>query len=1121
MMYCQSSYYNTFIPYPTGAATYDPAVMNKPLPPHGRGFYETHPPPSFAFQRSASDEVPHDQTSRHKSNDKLPRVQSQRYARSPDIPQDPFTYSHRQQSGSHDEHPRSRDQPTNLDPFSPLVNSGATIATNISSHGKASNWDTFSQDQNPNERGVPQLLTTPTPDRLNDRERDLSLKRYGSQGTFSDDFVSPRISRESSGRTIKQGVSPSSLSVEMSQGRGRGVATSESDLSQMQEVPYRRLVQSPVPGNSSDDHPSPTPRTSDQERLVRASSPEAENTGEITRRVEEFTGMGVESIQAVSKKHTPELPRSKISRSSSYRRATKDGGIKIESPLIVRRCFSDETSSQRRNLGRMDTSAERDEASLSTELILSLRPEAEEPMNINSQDHMTSQDYPSQSHDIHMTTQSTSSSGLEGMLMSSNTTGQTTSETQTTTTSFNLTSPSVDNSVRESPEAIEQMDMQSAGALSGETNNDRVLLSPVFSQSNGQPLTTSKEFWASVLTELGRDASSEYDVGRSADSAQPGSYLFSLDDIRFPSLDPKNSARGNQGNPLNQQGNPLTTESLSLLSPFSTSNDNPVFPQAFSESDFLGDLSAPHPNQASQAPLLPRTDEDLTPKDGEELVQEVPKLTPAVGDIGIPSFNSGGGFDRAAMDVSSWVQDVSLATKGSSQSHPLSSLPAQVFGPGVAPRSYDVMSPIPEASQELTSSMSQPNNNRFSGSHFRSVSPISEQTSISDAQRSVSPNVPSAQSTSEHMSTPRSQSGTSEQGSTGQGSSVLTALNVGTLRAHQTGQAGLKTHQTSTSGVSGKEVNSEKEAQDTVRTGQTGTETHQTGFGSRPSALRVDHIQDEVVATLDHVSTSSESCDVSLASSARAQVGDGIMTSHDDQAVTPTQHTPSHTTLGGAVPLRHGRDSTSSSSPRPSQQLASNHNSSSESIEQGNSTQIFRGKSPQSTSSAPARIQVSLPRPQVVSEGPSSSGQRPLSPLATTTYRSTELLDTSGRDVDQSKQESQVTQSADHSQQRHEPMDGAQGNTVGTGIGYGIVGNGNGSQPPSASGMKGKRGSATQGSRFRYSQQRITDYPRSQQKISQDLEMMNLAISGMDFPSKCVYSVSASSLLFVFLVAWI
>lgn len=1058
--------------------------------------------------------MPHDQISRHKSHDKLPRVQSQRYTRplkSPDPAQVPFAHSKGPQTGSHDEHPKSHDKPTNLDPFSPF--SEAKIVTTTSSRSKVSGWDTFSQDHNPNEQGLPQLLTTPTSYRGNDRERDLSLKRYGSQGAFSDDFVSPHISRESSGRTIKQGVSPSSLSIE---GRGRGVATSESDLSQMQDVPYQRLVQSPAPGNSSDDHPSPTPRTSDQERLVRASSPEAENTGEITRRMEEFTGMGVESIQAVSKKHTPELPRSRISRSSSYRRATKEGGIKIESPLAVRRCFSDETSSQRRTWDqteRMDTSQEREEAGASMEPILSLRPDAEEPMNINSQDHMTSQDY--QSHDIHMTTQSTSSSGLEGMLMSSNTTGQTTSETQTTTTSFNLTSPSVDNSVRESPEAMEQMDVQSAGALSGETNNGRGLLSPVFSQSNGQPLTTSKEFWSSVLNELGRGDNSECGVEGSADTAQPGSYLFSLDDISFPSVDPKDSVGGNRGNLQNQQGNPLTAESLSLLSPFSTSNDNPVFPQALSESDFLGGLSVPPPNPNSPSPLLPRTDEDLTPKDGEGMIGNSPTLTTVGGEnpnVNIPTFNPGGEYVQPSMDVSSWVQDVSLATKDSSvfsQPHPLSSLPAQVFGP---PRTYDVMSPIPEASQELTSSMSQPNN-RFSGTHFRSVSPISERTSVSDIQRSMSPNMPSAQSTSEHVSTPHSQSGTSEQGSTGQGSSVLTALNVGTLRAQQTGQAGLEIRQTSTSGFSGEEATNETIGpQDIPRTGQTGIETNQTGFRSRPNTPRMDRIQDDVVVTLDHVSTSSESCDVSLASSARAQVGDGTDNLQDDQTHTPTQHTPSHTTEGLTISPHHERDSASSTSPHPNQQLPSNHNSSSESIEQGNTRQTFRGKSPQSTSSAPARIQGSLPRPQFVPEGPSTSGQRPLSPLATTTYRSTELLDVSGHDVSETRQEgtgqeSQVTLEADHSQQHSEPTNGAQGNTVGVGIGHGSMENGNGTQEASASGMKGKRGSAAQGSRFRYSQQRVTDYPRSQQKISQDLEMMNLAISGMDFPSKYVHTL--------------
>ena len=873
-------------------------------------------------------------------------------------------------------------------------------ARNYSNHSPPKRtWDTFNEEQN---TSIAQSESAP----INALGR-LALRREGSDA-FSDSFVSPQMSRQSSGHSVRHGV--------VSAGQGRGMGNSESDLSEAQEIPYQRLVPSPqTVGHSSDDHSSPTlRRTSDQERLVRGSSPEHEETTRSHRAVERGAG----SLAMVSKKRSPELSGPRVSRSSSYRMATVEGQLALESPLIVRRCYSDEVAREE----KMDTAIPEEPrgATAIDPLLLS---------NPSHDHHMTSQEFEPQSHDVHMNTQSegSPSSGAEGILMSSSTMGQTTTDTQTTNTSFNLTSPSQTASLRESPE---NMDVQSsAGAISENLSNDRGLLSPVFSNSNREPLAGNKEFWASVM---GR---SEAGGAGEGNTSQPGHYLFSLDDANF-SVD-------GTGNPSTSMGNSLSGDPVVILSPASTNNDQPLFPQAFSENDPLRNITIPSTSQSSTALPIPRTDEDLTPKDNDDVMGEIP--LPDLGPPGVfpnhstPSVNSSG---SGTMGISNWIQSVSFsnaslaATVTTTQSE-------QSFES--APRNY-IMSPIPEASQELTSSMSQPNShlNRLSGSQFRSVSPISEHTSSSDAQRSVSPRPPHLTRTESEQPSSQ-QSGTSEQGSTGQGSSVLTALNLGASETFQTQQTGSETGQTGLENGEARETRTNSgDAEDTANLVETDAPTVTVEIGQSQSGA-------------DHVTSSYES----MTSSARAEVG-GV---NEAQSSTPTpsRSTDATPTLGGEL--------VSSSSPHGN--LTSNRHSSNESIE--GSRPVFRGKSPQSVSSAPASFPPSVPRPSRTSD---STGQRPLSPLATTVHRSTEMLDTVGRTESGQEVAGAVSVNEAQASRMEQRPDGALDTS-----------------------LRPRRGGP--GNRFRYSQQRPADYPRSHQKISQDLEMMNLAISGMDNTNSC------------------
>ena len=936
--------------------------------------------------------------------------------------------SHYQQVESHDHLSRShnphvtRSHDKSRDPFlppDPKAQSYPGVRGSTKEHPTASNksWDTFTDDQRRfTSTFYPLSKSHDTPSQVDPRIESHTLRRYGSQGAFSDDFVGPRLSRESSNRSIPnlpqavQRVSSASrlrMSTEALHSRATG-GTSESDLSQVAEIQYQRLMASP--NAQSSDERSPTLRRSEMGRWAQRAA--VTTNADVIHSARVNKGREIGNQRAEYGDLTPDMPRSKVARSFSYRVAQRNGRMEFESPLSLRRCFSDEKTSSPHH----DSAVE----SMESKIAARGRGNVEERLGAFGMEILqqisafggTHSDQPAsqlhsasihdnkngastRDHPIVAAESASSSTGPDGILMSSGTAGKATTDTQTTGTSLELTNHSQSGQATNDQAGVEQMDTQSARETNEDLSemNSGGLLSPLFAtnSSTSQPLATNKEFWSNLLADFGSEEGNGRAEGGATklETSKPGFYLFSLEESSLPKLE-------NKQNTTFQQ-----SETGPLLSPIShQSQDLDIFPQALSsESNLLQEDDEPTPmcpNSMSQIPLLAAEDEELTPQEDEQ--QLLPKLDVQNG---------------TNVDVTSWLREVSRVTNQASISdhvsnHMTTSAPSSnVITPpinsqsvaAVAPlyagniRGYDIMSPIPEASQELTSSMSQPNTNRDGAvpdSRLRSVSPISEvrSTSPSARQTSVSPFRHSALSASDHTSTQHSQS-TSERGSTAQSSSVVTALQNASTRPGQT---------SSESATNLSELRAATPKQDT-----------QSDISSQSNPQR------------DHVSISSGSGDVSQTSSARAQVNVDV-----SSAVRTLMNTQSPDT---------NRDTQTASR----DQLQS-------SSESGEHQQRNRAGTPQSSSSAPACIQHSA---GVRREA------RALSPLATSNLSASTVLV---------------------------------------------------SQKPQSTSQGGRESGA---SRMRYSQQRASEYPRHQPRINQDLEMMNLAISGMDSQERSRQSSSS------------
>lgn len=940
-------------------------------------------------------------------------------------------------------------------------------------------WDTFGD-----ERGDEGLAFFPQPDRsppTGPRNEGLMLRRHSSSGAFSDDFVLQQISRESSARSIQQGVQrvssgsrPHGSSERL---LGRSGTTSESDLSQIQEFQYHRL------GNSPDER-SPLFNRGDQERLTRVSSPEAEQ--DLSCGMLEYSYRTRQGRTRAQAGFSPELsPRSKVARSNSYQRKAVDGKLKVESPLALRRCVSaDKPLSEKERDGdnmeaeSMDVTTAEPPTKKANNQNTPPLPELDvtPPLDkLGKQAQSESFSVDKHNAPYHHQHTNSSSTSPEGILMSNSMVGNTTNtETQTTSRSLDQ-SQRVEGAVEGSgSEFVERMDTQSGRDSSEER---ACLLSPILSSMASRCEVTpvsNKTFWSGILADSSRSS-------RNASAENGSHYPFSMEDSSVGSG--RSEHKQNHHQSAQKSRNPsegaTQDEDIVMISPITLHSQTglDIFPNALSletnpaHSDggvVLRDEISSNV-RTSQVPLLGGEDEELTPQEDGSMNQQ----------LQLP-----GRLEASTTrDVAAWVhEDLRRIATSQAAALPLSPpgfteqdiIPTSEGGLFYPPthRDYSMMSPIPEASQELTSSisMSQPNANihRLSGSHLRSqsrirsVSPISEQTNISVVDEaspppppprhgSVSPFRHAAVSTSDQISTQRSHDPIREHGSTAERSDVVTSTGqhlhfVDTLRTAATASGNssdvvscatpvVKDQDRGDEHAQAKDNGSNmicqlrsRSATPQIASGANSREG--SVVGSRRGALQTDRpsIHTEANLSPNHPTTveqlsgtSSGSREVSLTSSAsnRAQVT-------IDMSSAVHTLTSSLTTHPSSAHRVHPRpQSVINYSREPIQ-------SSSESLGRGSQ---LRGTTPQSTSSAPAQIQHNVDPIQF---------HREVSP--------------------------NVTMTAAHRHNIPQPRAQHQAGPV-------------------ASAQTSKR----------YSQQRATEMStRSQQRIHQDIEMMHLAISGMD-----------------------
>ena len=901
----------------------------------------------------------------------------------------------------------------------------------------------------------------------------LTLRRYSSSGAFSDDFViGPQLSRASSSRSVhvsqamRRVGSASRPHGSSERLLGRSGTTSESDLSQIQEFQYHRL------GLSPDERF----HRSDQERLLHASSPEMD-THDLTSGMHEYSQKTRRGRAHAQPSFSPETsPHLKVARSNSYQRSVVDAKLKVPSPLSMRRCLSNDKSMGGVQEGGREPRSERMELEPPT------RDETNPPVSTLSSPQR--QQAPGERTEegghcssSHQRTNSNSlSTGPDGILMSNSTVGNT--ETQTTTLSLDLTSQSqlLHGGEVSGSEFIERMDTQSGRESSEERAG---ILSPVNTsttpRSDAAPATNSTAFWTSAMPAVSTSGTRTVQNGEN----RPGHYHFSTED---------SSASNGQRLPGVQipphGGDSHQDQDVVMISPVTCTPHSQagldIFPQAFSSMDsnpVRGDSGGRNHNDASvcgsQVPLLGAgEDEELTPREEDNTREQ--QLRQHDSEL------------EENHNMSSWMRGRISTSETAAAS---SSLSSPVFtaedltidseslyaSPNHLPphRDYGMMSPIPEASQELTNSMSmsQSNANRLSGSHMRSqsrirsVSPISEHANVSGIDDttpsprhgSVSPFRHSAVTSSYQDSTQRSQS-VSEHVST----TLSSVLNRPQPQLMDTGTAAAVV-MNSESKNQGQDRDSISSYQHHQSRSKSATPIIPSGAASREGSVsstrgeavhsdRPDVQSETNTAEQLSGTTSSGSREASVSSSTRAQVTIDVSSAVRALTSQPTTQSPSSSS---SLQLRGFHSRVTNYSHEPLLQ------SSSESIEHGGGQ--VRSSTPQSSSSAPARIHSTDP-----GQRPPDVAARQVSPLTTTAHAQ--------RAIHPQQQQQLQPQ---HQQQLQQP------------------------QPAANTPHTSKR----------YSQQRVAELSssKSQQRINQDIEMMHLAISGMDATNQSISRTRSSA----------
>lgn len=1053
---------------------------NLPAVSSTKDFYDTHPPfaiPHMAYQPSSTnDDSASDITGykRPSSNLHLQQLRHQLHARMES------RYESQEKAASSTNRTK-----TNNDPFLPSQHHSDPTRRR---RGQHSLWDTFGEEQQRDDDALSFFplaagqmdQSPPPPTTMGTRHEELTLRRHSSSGAFSDDFVLPHNISRSGSRNITQAVrrvsSASRPHGSSERLLGRSGTTSESDLSQIQEFQYHRL------GHSQDERLSLFHR-SDQERLLHVSSPDIDHNP--SNEMNEYSYKGRHVRTHAQPSYSPDVsPRSKVARSNSYQRKTVNGKLAVESPLSMRRCLSADKSLSMRERDR--------EENMEVTIVEPQTNKRDQPhKQVSRGETFTSENHGTPSHQH---TNSNSSTGPEGILMSNSTVGNTThTETQTTTLSLELTSQSQRGGEADvsGSEFIERMDTQSGR----ESSEERViLLSPVLSSTASRSQATpvsNKTFWTNNKIMVPESSAGAGKNTKGENRNKHGHYHFS------EGLSHQQNHQSHARLARDDVTNDNQDEETVMISPITLHSQTglDIFPNALSLESNPTQLIGVHNNSSSavrtsQVPLLGEEDEELTPRE-DSSEQSHPQQQPT-------------SRSEATRDlVAAWVhEDLRRIATSHAAAVPLSpteftaaqddSSEGRPFYP-LAHHDYSMMSPIPEASQELTSSMSmsQTNTNvhRLSGSHLRSqsrirsVSPISEQANISGVDEqspppppppppparhgSVSPFQHSAIGIGNQNTTYSGAAAASEHGATVHNSNtepqqqIVMADCTASMIAASVASGTVTTSEISSSTLTGTKAKNKQQGEHVSKSGTANLEGQpksrsatpvmasscvnseegsvSSTRGRAPHSDRATTDQSEANLSSVHPRTmeqlSGTSCgshETSQASSARAQVT--IDVSSAVRALTSSQ--TAHPTPSRIVSSRP--QSVTNYSREPVR-------SSSESL--GRGSQV-RGTTPQSSCSAPARIQHS------VDPGQRSDVTQQASSLTTTMHR-----------------HAAAPMPQQHQLQHLMQLQG---------------------------GGRSVAASHAQTSK-RYSQQRVTELSsRSQQRIHQDIEMMHLAISGMD-----------------------
>ncbi len=520
-----------------------------------------------------------------------------------------------------------------------------------------------------------------------------------------------------------------------------------------------------------------------------------------------------------------------------------------------------------------------------------------------------------------------------------------------------------------------------------------------------------------------------------------------------------------------------------------------VFPKALdSEVDLLGGLGSPDPQVEgagnSDDVLNSERSSSKPPTTGTSSPDAILGCGPAI-------------VNQASNEIQSPVSNLEdfLSPSHSSATATPPHNPVTLTGGGTRTggHAYEnvVMSPIPEASQELTSSMSQPNdatipsshthhqsNNRLSGSHFQFASGLSgtaPSAGLSSGTTGLSSGTGGLNSGTVGLSggTGGFSSGTvGLSGGTGGFSSGTVGLSGGTggfSSGTGSGTVGLSSGNSGTVGLS---------------SGNSGTVGLSSGMASSAGS-----------SMPSAASSDAQQSSATLPSGCSDERGDGEESRQDGTRAgrTGVMLMSAESAPWSAVPSGTERGDHMTSTSRSHDQHRPDHMTNSDvSTASSIRAQVGDGASRdgcgQNASSSPRR-RASAPPPLKIessSVGGSRDMTRPLSPLATTAFSVNNTMVTT-----QQQQDPVLTTP---------PQQGGSGTQTHPAHRYGeestlaVV-----PRPHSRTSVGGAGGRA-------YSQQRQQqqDGAKIQHRISQDLEMMNLAISGMDSGS-CSQPVYAQS----------